>query len=155
MRRLIRNSVVLAAGYVITSGTLIGQSRNDLRRRFGEPSSETFVIRPGITVTPTYAADGRISELLIAPTTPNLIKSRGSGLRKDAVTTIIDELVPLAVRGKHVFEGFSNMRCLPADDCAGSEQTYEKVTIYYNSAPEFRVHYAVVKWKDRIVARPQ
>jgi hypothetical protein len=68
---------------------------------------------------------------------------------------VIDELVPLSVRGKYVVAGFINMACLPANDCAGGSRTYEKVTIYYNGAPEGRVYYAVVTWNDRAVARPE
>jgi hypothetical protein len=156
MRQLIRHSVLLIAGYLIANGSLIGQSGDDLRRKYGEPSSETFVVRPGVEVTATYAADRRITELLIAPGTSGaLIKSRGNGLSRDSVDTIIDELAPLSLRGKYVIAGFLNVTCLPANDCAGSEVTYEKVTIYYNAAPEGRLYYAVVKWNDKTVARPQ
>ena len=68
---------------------------------------------------------------------------------------VIDELVPLSVRGKYVVAGFINMACLPANDCVGASRTYERVTIYYNGAPEGRVYYAVVKWNDSVIARPE
>jgi hypothetical protein len=153
MQRVIRNTF-LVVGYLIASGTLVGQSRDDLVRKYGQPRSETFVIRPGVEVSATYAKGGRITELLIAPATSDLIKSRGRGLSLESVNAVIDELVPLAARGKYVIGGFINSDCLPANDCAGSSRTYEKVTIYYNAAPEDRVYYAVVRWNDKIIPPP-
>ncbi len=114
------------------------------------------MVRPDVEVTATYAAGRRVTELLIAPgTSGGLIKSRGNGLSRESVDTIIDELVPLSVRGKYVIAGFANLICLPANNCQGSERIYEKVTIYYNAAPEGRVYYADVKWNEKTVARPQ
>ena len=155
MEQLIRNSLVLIGACVIVSGTLIGQSREDLRRKYGEPSSETFTVRPGVEASAKYGSDGRITELVIAPGTSAIIKSRGNGLNRDFLETIIDELVPLPVRGKPVIAGFINMTCLPANDCEGSSRTYEKVTIYYNAAPDGRVYYAVVHWNDPVISRPR
>src|SRR6266481_1287335 len=43
------------AGFLIPSGTLFGQSKEELRRKYGEPISETFMVRPGISVIATYA----------------------------------------------------------------------------------------------------
>ena len=152
----LRRPIVLMIVCLIASGMLIGQSRNELKRAYGEPISETFAVRPGIQVTATYSADV-VTELIIAPRTdgtPELVKSRGDGLSRDFVNAIIDELVPLAVRGKYVIGGFANLTCLPANDCNGSTRTYEKVTIYYNAAPEGRVFYAVVKWNDKRVPLP-
>jgi hypothetical protein len=156
MLEFIRRPAVLMIVYLIASGMLIGQSRNELKRAYGEPISETFAVRPGIQVTATYAADV-VTELMIAPRTDGtagIVKSRGDGLSRDFVNAIIDELVPLAVRGKYVVAGFVNMACLPANDCNGSTRTYERVTIYYNAAPEGRVFYAVVKWNDKLVPLP-
>lgn len=92
--------VAIVVGCLVVGGTLAGQSRDDLRRRYGQPRSETFVVRPGIEVTATYAKDGRVTELMMVPATPGLIKSRGSGLSLDSINAIIDELVPLSARGK-------------------------------------------------------
>ena len=153
MQHPIRDTFVLVAGYLIASGTLVGQSRDDLVRKCGQPRSETFVIRPGVEVSATYAENGRTTELLIAPATRCFVKSRGSGLSLESVNAVIDELVPLATRGKYLIGEFINMDCLPANDCRGSSSTYEKVAIYYNAAPEGRVYYAVVSWNDKVIRR--
>jgi hypothetical protein len=152
----IRRALVLLIVCLIASEMLSGQSRDELKRAYGGPISETFAVRPDIQVTATYVGDV-VTELIIAPRTNGTVghvKSRGDGLSRDSVNAIIDELVPIAVRGKSVIAGFESLTCLPANDCNGSTRTYEKVTIYYNAAPEGRVYYAVVKWHDKPVPLP-
>ncbi len=149
MRQLIRALVVLSVvGGGAGEGTLAAQSRDELRRKYGEPFSETFLVRPGIGVTSTHAKDGRITELIISPHPSGLVKSRNETLSQDSANEIIDELVPRSARGKYLSAGFVNARCLPDDDCQGSSQDYEKITIYYNSAGQGRVHYVVVQWRE-------
>ena len=88
-----------------------------------------------------------MTELLISPTTTDLIKPRGKTLSRESVKEIIDELVPRSVRGKYHAAGFVNNAC-PENDCWGSSEDYDKVTIYYNGAEGAGVHYAVVQWKQ-------
>jgi hypothetical protein len=148
VKPLIRDLVISsAAGCLVASGTLAGQTRDELRRKYGDPLTETFIVRPDISVTATYARNGRITELLISPRITGSIKSRAVTLRQDSVKAVIDQLVPRSVRGKRRMAEFVNMTCLPEDDCAGSLETYEKVTIYYNAAAQ-GVHYAVIQWKE-------
>ena len=148
MRQIVRDLVFfVVAAWLLPSGTLAAQSRNELRQKYGEPVSETFIVRPGVSVTATFGTNGRITEFVISPHITSNIKSRLNSLSKDSVTVIIDELVPPAVRGKHVISTFINADCPPANDCYGSSDTYEKATIYYNSAEKGRVNYAVVDLK--------
>jgi hypothetical protein len=114
---------------------------------YGEPPSEVFTVRPGISVTATYATDGRIIELVISPQITDLIKSRGKTLSHDTVDAILHELVPDSVRGKPIIAGFLNIGCMPENDCAGSSQEFQNVTIYYNAGIEGKLCYAVVQWK--------
>jgi hypothetical protein len=89
-------------------------------------------------------------ELLIAPQSTGLIKSRsstGRALNNDLLRTIVDELVPMPTRGKYVMESFINFTCLPHDDCTGSEEEYERLTIYYNATESSDSNYAVIQWK--------
>lgn len=147
MKQFIRDFVILSiSGLLITSGTLAGQSRAALRRKYGEPIAETFIVRPGMSVTATYGTGGRIVELVISPRNTDLIKSRGRTLSKEAVEAIIDELVPLSVRGKPLSSGVLNATCDPENDCGGTEQLYRNVTIYYN-AGKMGLSYVVVQWK--------
>jgi len=136
------------AACIVPGGTLSAQSGKALRQKYGEPVSETFIVRPGITVTATFGTNGRITEFLISPQNTAVIKSRGNSLSIDSVNAIIDELVPRAIRGKYLIGEFLNMVCLPENDCYGTSESYERVSIYYNAAAEGRVHYAVVRLKE-------
>jgi hypothetical protein len=134
---------------LFTCTALVGQTRDKLKRKYGEPVSETFKVRPGIVVTVTYGTAGHITELLITPQTTDLIKSRNALLNKADVKAIIDQLVPSSRRCKFVIGEFVNLNCLPENDCVGVDEDYERLTIYYNStAEEGKVHYAVVQWKQ-------
>lgn len=137
------------AGFVLASATLFGQSKEELRRKYGEPVSETFMVRPGVTVTATYTKSGRIAELLISPVAPGYVKSQGlrKPMNKDFVQAVIDELLPSSMRGKFVIAGFDNMQCLPTNDCWGSSEEYAKASIYYNAGRDGTVSYAVVTLK--------
>jgi len=53
----------------------------------------------------------------------------------------------MSARGKFLIGEFDDITCLPADDCQGTSENYEKVTISYNAGTEGRVAYAVVQWK--------
>jgi hypothetical protein len=126
---------------------IVGQSRQELVSKYGEPISETFLVRPGISVTVIYAPNRSIAELMISPRTTAFIKSRGTTLSKASVNAIIDELVPVSERGKYIVGEFTNSDCLPENDCAGASESYQNVTIYYNAGPKGRVTYAIVQWK--------
>ena len=65
----------------------------------------------------------------------------------DSVNAIIDELVTRSSRGKQLIAEFVNRECLPENDCNGTSDSYEKITIYYNAAAAGRVHYVVVRVK--------
>jgi len=125
-----------------------GQSRDEFRRKYGEPVSETFMVRPGIGVTISHSATGRITEMMVSPQTSDPIKSRNRTLSRSAIQTVIDELVPKSERGKFLIGEFLNIDCLPAADCAGTSESYEKVKIYYNAGVEGGISYAVVYWKE-------
>jgi hypothetical protein len=125
----------------------VAQSRNDLKKKYGDPVSETFLLRPGVTVTASHNSAGQITELVIAPLVTDLIKSRGNGLTHEEIKDLIDELVPLFARGANQIGGFLNVACMPQNDCYGSYDSYEKLTIYYNAGKNGNVNYVVIQWK--------
>jgi hypothetical protein len=133
---------------ILLTCTAVGaQTKDDLRKKYGEPVSETFVVRSGIVVTATYAPTGQIKELLIAPQPSSAsIKSKPSALNYDTLREIIDDLVPRKERGKYLMGTFLNITCLPQNDCAGSSEDYEKLNIYYNAGKD-GANYVVIKWK--------
>jgi len=123
------------------------QAQSNLRQKYGTPLSESFVVRPDIIVTATYGKDGGVCEMVIKPRPPVApIKSNEARLKTKSLDEIIDELIPMSERGKHIISGFLNLRCLPADDCAGTEEVYEKVYIYRNGGVDAH-RYATIQWK--------
>jgi len=132
---------------LLTCFSVGAQTKDEFKKRFGDPVSETFIVRSGIVVTATYTQSGQVRELLIAPQMTGLIKSKDKTLSYDVLREIIDELVPAKERGKSIISGFLNLTCLPQNDCAGSSEDYEKVTIYYN-AGRGGVNYAVIQWNS-------
>jgi len=132
---------------LLLCGGAIAQSRDQLRKSYGEPISETFLLRQGISVTASYDSTGQVTELVIAPFTTDLIKSKGNGITRDTAKELIDELVPMSVRGTRQIGGFLNLTCLPANDCYGSDDNYEKLTIYYNAGKSGNSNYVVIKWR--------
>src|SRR5437588_7530952 len=111
---------------------VVAQSRDDLKKRYGAPVAETFLVRAGIIVTASYNSNGQIDELLIAPQITGLIKSRSKILSYDTLKDVLNELAPISERGKPGISSFLNLACLPQNDCSGSSESYEKLTIYYN-----------------------
>jgi hypothetical protein len=86
--------------------SVVAQTKGELKKRFGDPVSETFMVRPGIVLTATYTPSGQIRELLIAPEVSGLIKSTSKTLSHYVLREIIDELVPARERGKFILSGF-------------------------------------------------
>ena len=133
---------------LIMCAAVVAQTNDDLRKKYGQPVAETFLIRPEIIVTASYNSTGQISELLIAPRLIGLIKSRNSGLNRETLNEVIDELIPMSERGRGLFGGGFIIGCMPLNDCYGSFMDYEKVTIYYNAGQHRDVNYAVIRWKE-------
>ena len=144
-----RMFIIFGVSGVLVSSEGLAQSKEQLRRKYGEPISETFLFNPSIIVTATYASKGRIAELLISPRTTGLVKSRGQTMSQESVRAILDELVPNSVRGKFLIGSFLNLTCLPENDCQGSSEDFQNVTIYYNAARDGGVNYAVVQWNKQ------
>jgi hypothetical protein len=128
---------------LLTCFSVVAQTKDELKKRFGDPVSETFMVRPGIILTASYTPSGQIRELLIAPEISGLIKSTIKTLSSYVLREIIDELVPGRERGKFIRSGFFS--CPPG--CAGSSEDYEKLSIYYNAGGD-GVKYAVIQWKS-------
>jgi hypothetical protein len=127
-----------------------GKTALTLRERYGQPISETYLVRPGIAVSAIYGESGDVCELLISPQkSSSLMKSANltpATIDFNQMTEIIDELVPVSERGKGKGTSMLNLRCLPADDCAGSEGSWEKLRIYRN-AGRGGEHYATIQWQ--------
>ncbi len=137
------NNMKIVLIVLLTCFSVVAQTKDELKKRFGDPVSETFMVRPGIVLTASYTPSGQIRELLIAPEMTGRIKSNSKTLSHYVLREIIDELVPARERGKFILSGF--FTCPPG--CAGSSEDYEKLSIYYNAGKD-GVNYVVIQWKS-------
>ena len=139
---------------VLACSSVVAQTSNGLRRKYGPPVSETYAVRPDISVTVSFNEGGKTCEMLIEPRQPTTpIKLGTARLTLATLNEVIDELVPVNKRGKPLMAGFVNARCLPNDDCWGASSTYEKVFIYYNGSGKNEYRYATIQWRDEACHR--
>ena len=132
---------------VVMCTAVVAQSRDNLKKKYGDAITETYAIRPGIIVTASYNSSGKVTELLIAPQLTGLIKSKSRGLSLETLNDLIDELIPTTERGRGLFGGGVNLGCAPQSDCYGSYMEYERVMIYFNAGKHHEANYAVIQWK--------
>jgi hypothetical protein len=132
---------------LVMCAAVVAQSRDNLKKKYGEAIAETYLIRPGILVTASYDSSDQISELVIAPQLAELIKSQSRGLDRKTLNEVINELVPTSERGRGLYCGFFNIGCMPRNDCYGSYMEYERLMIYYNAGQHGEVNYAVIRLK--------
>jgi hypothetical protein len=128
-----------------------GQTSSTLRQKYGQPTSETYNVRPNIKVTVTYAKTAEICEMLIQPIAETE-NGKPSLLKSQPLAEVIDELVPKEQRGKYLMGTFLNIICLPNNDCFGVEENYEKVLIHRHGSTDAHP-YASIHWKTHTCAR--
>jgi hypothetical protein len=85
----------------------------DLRKHYGEPDTERFIARPGISLTVQYASDHLACEMLIESPRQLLLQknSEGTALSPEKVTEILDEVVPVSTRGKQLNQVVAEAGC--------------------------------------------
>ena len=143
-----RLSVLLFA--LAVQGSFPASSTQTLRQRYGQPLSETFLVRPGIAVTATYGANGDTCELVISPQEKeaDAMIRRWPGSHEidyKLLENIEEELIPTSERGGFTISTFHNDICLPENDCFGEDNDWTKVVIYSN-AGKTGARYAVIQW---------
>ena len=88
---------------LLVTFSAVSQTTDELRKKYGLPDAEFFVVRSGITVTARYAANGRACEILIEPKRPLMPdKDHPATMSPETSTKIIDEIVPLSQRGPFI-----------------------------------------------------
>jgi hypothetical protein len=115
-----------------------------MRQRYGPPISETYLIKPGVLASVSFGASGHVCEIVVSPQETALVK-RGKTFKRQELTDVIDELVPVNERGKPMGGGFVNYACMPDNDCNGTFSDSEKVSIYRNGGIDGE-RYATIHW---------
>lgn len=119
-----------------------------LRQRYGQPISELFLVRPGIIASARYGPSGNTCEVVISPKQPDQLIKRWPGpkaLDEKVLEEVEEELIPKSGRGKFKIGSFLDAICLPENDCQGSENVWENVSIYTNAGKD-GARYGVIQW---------
>ncbi len=132
-------------GFVLLSAFVFQSSfppdtAQTLRERYGQPISETYLVKPGVVIAASYGPSGHICNLVVSPE-----RLWNSTFESKQLTEIIDEVAPVNERGKFLIGGFLNSFCMPTNDCFGTESTYEKVHIARFGGTDAE-HYARIEW---------
>ena len=120
-------------------------SAQTMRQRYGPPTSETYLVKPGVVASVSFGASGHVCEIVVSSENRDAVRSGNRKFTPEELTQVIDELVPMNERGKPMGGGFFNARCLPDDDCAGTFSDSEKVSIYRNGGIDGE-RYATIHW---------
>jgi hypothetical protein len=100
---LIARQLILAAlGTLLCVGTNTAQTANELRQKYGSPDDKGYyLVRPEIAISVLFAKDGQACKALIEPL-PQMARkdSLTVGLESEIVSKIIDEVVPISLRGR-------------------------------------------------------
>jgi hypothetical protein len=95
--------ILIASSVFATAVILLSQSSQDLHNRYGEPDRERFAARPGIGLTVEYGSDHLACYAVLEPPQPLIYTEDQIPLMSsEAVTEVLEEIVPVAMRGKEI-----------------------------------------------------
>src|SRR5712664_3687246 len=117
--------IVAACLFFAVVSVVVAPSSQELHKRYGEPNLERFMARPGIVLTAEYGSDHSACWVLIEPPRPLFHPEESLPLMSsDTVTEILEEIVPVNIRGMSISSSISSM------GCAESRRTqYQGLTI--------------------------
>jgi len=119
--------------------SVLSQTPQEMRKRFGTLVSESYEIRPNILLTVDYGKQGEICRLNVKPQVGG--DSKVPAPSSETLMNLIDELVPAKERGENIINGW-----LSSPDFAASMMDYEKLKIFSRESPGKEVN---VLWKDK------
>jgi hypothetical protein len=98
--------------YPAIESTFIESTSTDLYVRYGEPGTERFVVRPGITLTAGYGFDRTACQMVIEPTRSIIPRVElATYMLPEVVTAIIDEVLPEPDRGELILGVVTKSGC--------------------------------------------
>ena len=102
------------------------QTPNKLRKKYGAPDNKGhYVVRPDIVIAAALADDQQPCKIIVKPQESSTLRESASNVMKsDTVTEVLDELMPVDQRGKHLRSIIFNASC-----AAMSTVEYERVSI--------------------------
>jgi hypothetical protein len=127
MKRIAKLAIVMTVFNVVSA---FSQTRTEIEAKFGQPVN-AYKVSERIWMSPEYASDGQVCRMTFYPrrfssTTTYLINQ----LSFDEFRTVIDAIVPLALRGAQK-EPFGNGLWNVGGGGRWANFVYERVTISY------------------------
>ena len=96
MWRIIAGCLLLTVGSVV-----LMTNSQEFRNLYGEPDLERYIARPGISVTVEYGSDHLPCNAMIeSPQRLGYTQEQVPLMPSDTVTEVLEEIVPVAMRGK-------------------------------------------------------
>ena len=121
--------IIAACLLVVSLGLVAAQTSQTMRGHYGEPDIERFTARDDIGVTVLYGSDGEVCQMVVERKRPLLHSEKSlTFMDPQAVTEIIDELVPPTSRGRSIGSMLESMGCVEQ-----RIEEYENVWISRNS----------------------
>lgn len=119
-----RRLALLLGLMLLTVAPSLGQTASDLRQKYGAPDDEGhYTVRTGIVLSVTLAKNGQARKILIeAKDLSTSSRGRIKSMPLATAKEIINELVPIARRGKHLRSIIFNSGC-----ASMSTEEYEEV----------------------------
>ena len=112
---------------------------------------ETYEVRPGILMMPSYASDGKICKIEVEKRHySNETAFLDSKLKHELMIEIIDELVPYGERGQSTSPLASEYLSVSGGNTVTTFAEYENVTInVFSEAASQGDVVAIISWKNR------
>jgi hypothetical protein len=128
-----------------------GDTSQTLHERYGQPISETYIVKPGVVASAQYGASGHVCAIVIKPQQAlHPLKRRKNTVGNySQVLAVLEELVPEPERGKRLTPSFLHLVCVPPDegmDCGGVREDWERLVISRMGDNSVQ-HYATIQWK--------
>ena len=121
--------ILIASLLIVSFGLPVGLTPQSLRDRYGDPDIERFTAAGDIGLTVEYGSDGLACEIVIERKQPLLHREQvGNYMAPEAVSEIIDALLPPAGRGRSINSMWESMGC-----AEGRIEEYENVWIARHS----------------------
>lgn|SRR5271165_4537948 len=97
---------------VLSLGLVAAQTSQTMRDHYGTPDIERFTVRGDIGVTVLYGSDREVCQMVVERKQPLLHNQESlTYMDPQAVTEIIDELVPPTSRGRSIGSMLESMGC--------------------------------------------
>ena len=138
------------------------QSAEELGAKY--QAVRTYEVRPGILMTPLFASDGQVCEMVVEQhaiiSSARTVIDFNSPLSDKALHTLIDQLVPRSQRGERLKDINHWIGSVIVDGpFVVTKYEYENVTVEVNemkmTGPKQGHAVIIIKWRHRTCATPR